>query len=61
MSNRRPLGLIDRSADTVVLTRAQAWYTYGAIPVAATAAIYTPEGSADDDTQRLRDIIGDEK
>ena len=61
MSDRRRPGLIDRSADTVVLARAQVWHTYGANPVDAWAAIYTPEGWTDDHSQRLRDIIGHEK
>ena len=36
-------------------------HVYGANPVDAWAAIYTPEGWTDDHTQRLRDIIGHEK
>ena len=36
-------------------------HVYGANPVDSWAAIYTPEGWTDDDTQRLRDIIGHEK
>jgi hypothetical protein len=33
MSDRRQLGIIDRSADTVVLTRAQAWYADWSIDI----------------------------
>ncbi len=58
MSCRRRLGLIDRSADTVVSARAQAWYTFGPNPADAWAAIYTPEGWTEDHMQRLRDVIG---
>ena len=58
MSARRRLGFIDRSADTIVSARAQAWYIYGANPVDAWVAIYTLEGWTEDHTQRLRDVIG---
>lgn len=33
MTDRRQLGIIDRSADTVVLTRAQAWYADWSIDI----------------------------
>jgi hypothetical protein len=46
---------------TLVPALAQAWYTFGANPVDAWAAIYTPEGWTEDCTQRLRDVIGHEE